>query len=146
MLLRRESYDFGIIKCYKNKGISLHKLHISYFFVGFCIKLHSHEKPEICVICWTLCNSLCDVYLSKTSEKREVLSASRFNVVLQMLKVFLMYIQLMLEFLKTPFLVLHFFYSTLMTLLMMLSVILVSMLMILLSILSVIRHLICGNN
>ena len=55
-------------------------------------------------------------------------------------------IQLMLEFLKAPFLVLHFSYYTLMTFLMMLSVILLSMLMILLSILSVIRHLICGNN
>ena len=52
----------------------------------------------------------------------------------------------MLEFLKAPFLVLHFSYYTLMTFLMMLSVILLSMLMILLSILSVIRHLICGNN
>ena len=47
----------------------------------------------------------------------------------------------MLEFLKAPFLVLHF----LMTFLVMLSVILLSMLMILLSILSVISHLICGN-
>ena len=55
-------------------------------------------------------------------------------------------IQLMWEFLKTPFLVLQFSYYTLMTFLMMLSVILLSMLMILLSILSVIRHLICGNN
>ena len=52
----------------------------------------------------------------------------------------------MLEFLKAPFLVLHFSYYTLMTFLMVLSVILPSMLMILLSILSVIRHLICGNN
>ena len=51
-------------------------------------------------------------------------------------------IQLMLEFLKAPSLVLHFSYYTLMTLLTMLSVILQSMLMILLSILSVIRHLI----
>ena len=55
-------------------------------------------------------------------------------------------IQLMLEFLKTPFLVLHFSYYTLITFLMVLSVILLSMLMILLSILRVIRHLICGNN
>ena len=55
-------------------------------------------------------------------------------------------IQLMLEFLKAPFLVLHFFYYTLMTFLMMLSVILLSMLMILLSILSVVRDLICDNN
>ena len=55
-------------------------------------------------------------------------------------------IQLMLEFLKTPFLVLHFSYSTLMTFLTMLSVILLSMLIILLSILSVIKHLNCGNN
>ena len=55
-------------------------------------------------------------------------------------------IQLMLEFFKAPFLVLHFCYLTLMTFLMMLSVILLSMLMILLSILSVNRHLICGNN
>ena len=54
-------------------------------------------------------------------------------------------IQLMLDFLKAPFLVLHFSYYTLMTFLMMLSVILLSKLMILL-ILSVIRHLICGNN
>ena len=52
----------------------------------------------------------------------------------------------MLEFLKAPFLVLHFSCYTLMTFLMMLSVILLSMLMILLSIVSVIRHLICGNN
>ena len=51
-------------------------------------------------------------------------------------------VQLMLEFLKDPFLVLHFFYCTLVTFLTMLSVILLSMLMILLSILSVIRHLI----
>ena len=55
-------------------------------------------------------------------------------------------IQLILEFLKAPFLVLHFSYYTLMTFLMMLSVILLSMLMILLFILSVTRHLICGNN
>ena len=55
-------------------------------------------------------------------------------------------IQLMWEFLKAPFLVLHFSYYTLMTFLMMLSVILLSMLMILLSILSVIGHLICGSN
>ena len=55
-------------------------------------------------------------------------------------------IQLMWEFLKAPFLVLHFSYYTLMTFLMMLSVIMQSMLMILLSILSVIGHLISGNN
>ena len=55
-------------------------------------------------------------------------------------------VQLMLEFLKGPFLALHFFYYTLMTFLAMLSVILLSMLMILLSILIVIRHLICSNN
>ena len=41
--------------------------------------------------------------------------------------------QLMLEFLRAPFLVPHFSYYTLMTFLMMLFVILVSMLMILLS-------------
>ena len=52
-------------------------------------------------------------------------------------------IQLMQEFLKAPFLVLHFSYYTLMTFLMKLSVILLSMLMILLSIL---RYQICGNN
>ena len=55
-------------------------------------------------------------------------------------------IQLMWEFLKAPFLVLHFCYYTLMNFLMMLSVILLSMLMILLSILGVIGLLICGNN
>ena len=55
-------------------------------------------------------------------------------------------IQLMLEFLKGPFLVLQFSCCILMTFLMMLSVILLSMLMILLSTLNVIRHLICGNN
>ena len=55
-------------------------------------------------------------------------------------------IQLMWEFLKTPFLVLHFSYYTSMTFLIMLSVLLSSMLMILLSILSVIGHVICGNN
>ena len=55
-------------------------------------------------------------------------------------------IQLMLEFLKAPFLVLHFSYYTLMIFLTMLYVILLSMLMILLSILSVIRHLVCDNN
>ena len=53
--------------------------------------------------------------------------------------------QLMREFLKAPFLVLHFSYYTLMTFLMMLSVILLSMLMMLLFVLSVIGHLICGN-
>ena len=55
-------------------------------------------------------------------------------------------IQLMWEFLKAPFLVLHFSYYTLMIFLMMLSVILLSKLMILLSILSVIGRLICVNN
>ena len=55
-------------------------------------------------------------------------------------------IKLMLEFLKAPFLVLHFPYYTLMNFLMMLSEILLSTLMILLSILSVIRHLIFGSN
>ena len=55
-------------------------------------------------------------------------------------------IQLMREFLKAPFFVLHFSYYTLMIFLTMLSVILLSMLMILLSILSMIGHLICGNN
>ena len=55
-------------------------------------------------------------------------------------------IQLMLEFLKGPFSVLHLSCCISVTFLMMLSVILLSMLIILLSILSVIRHLICGNN
>ena len=55
-------------------------------------------------------------------------------------------IQLMLELLKGPFLVLQFSCCILMTFLMMLSVILLSMLMILLSTLSVIRHRICGNS
>ena len=50
--------------------------------------------------------------------------------------------QVMLDSPKASFLVLHFFYYTLMTFLMILSGILLSMLMILLSILSVI----CGNN
>ena len=54
-------------------------------------------------------------------------------------------IQLLLEFLKAPFLVLHFSYHALMTFLMILSVILLSMLMIL-PVLSVIRHLFRGNN
>ena len=55
-------------------------------------------------------------------------------------------IQLMLQFHKGPFLVLHFSYYTLMTYLMMLFVMLLSMLMVLLSILSVISYLICDNN
>ena len=55
-------------------------------------------------------------------------------------------VQLMLEFLKALFLVLHFSSSILMTFLMKLSVLLPSMLMILPSILSVIRHLICDKN
>ena len=53
------------------------------------------------------------------------------------------YTQLMLEFLKNLFLVLHFSYYILMTLLMMLPVILQSIL-ILLSILS--DLVVCGNN
>ena len=55
-------------------------------------------------------------------------------------------IQLMLKFLKAPFLDLHFSHYKLMTFLMMLSLILLYMLMILLSILNTIRYLICGNN
>ena len=55
-------------------------------------------------------------------------------------------IQLMVEFLKAPSLVVHFYCYTLMTFLTMLSVILLSMLMTLLFILSVTRHLICGNS
>ena len=55
-------------------------------------------------------------------------------------------IQLMLEFLKAQFLVLHFSCYTLITFLTMLSVILLPMLMILLFVLSVTRHLICGSN
>ena len=51
-------------------------------------------------------------------------------------------VQLMLEFLKAPILVLHFFYYTLMTFLMMLSIILLSMLLILLRVIS---HLIYGS-
>ena len=55
-------------------------------------------------------------------------------------------IQLVLEFLKGPLLVLHFSSCILMTFLMVLSVVLVSMLMILLFILGVIRHLICDSS
>ena len=55
-------------------------------------------------------------------------------------------INLMLEFLKVPFLVSLFSYYTLMAFLTMLPVILLSMLLILLSTLNVIRHLIGGNN
>ena len=51
-------------------------------------------------------------------------------------------IQLMLEFLKAPFLVLNFFYYTSMTFPTMLSVLLLSRLMILSSVLSVFMHLI----
>ena len=58
---------------------------------------------------------------------------------------FLRNIQLMLKFLKAPFLVLRFSYNTLMTFLTMLSVILLSVLMILNSVLSVLRHLICDK-
>ena len=54
-------------------------------------------------------------------------------------------IQLMLALFKGPFLVLCFFYYTMITFLI-LSVILLSMLMILLSTQNVIKHLICGNN
>ena len=54
-------------------------------------------------------------------------------------------IQLMLEIVKDPFLVLCFSYYILMAFLMMLSLILLSMLMILHSILQLIQHLICGN-
>ena len=55
-------------------------------------------------------------------------------------------IQLILEFLKGPFFVLHFSCYTLMAFLTILSVTLLSMLMILIFILSMIRHRICGNN
>ena len=55
-------------------------------------------------------------------------------------------IQIMLEFFKAPFLVLHFSCYTLMIFLTMLSVILLSIMMILLFILSVTRHLIFDNN
>ena len=55
-------------------------------------------------------------------------------------------IQLMLQFLKAPFLVLHFSYYILMTFLIILSIILLTMMMILFSTLSVIRYLICRNN
>ena len=55
-------------------------------------------------------------------------------------------IELMWEFLKAPFLVLHFSYYKLMTFLMTLSVILLSMLMIILYILGGTGRLICGNN
>ena len=53
---------------------------------------------------------------------------------------------LVLDFLKGPFLVLHFSCCILMTFLMVLSLVLASMLMILLSILGVIRHLISGSS
>ena len=53
--------------------------------------------------------------------------------------------QLMVDFLKASFLVLEFFYYTLMIFLMMLSLILLLMLMVLLCILSVVRYLICGT-
>ena len=53
---------------------------------------------------------------------------------------------LVLEFLKGPFLVIHFSWCKLMTFLMVLCMVLVSMLMILLSILGVIMHLICGSS
>ena len=55
-------------------------------------------------------------------------------------------IQLLLEFLKGPLLVLHFSSCILMTFMMVLSAVLVSMLMILLFILGVIRHLICDGS
>ena len=54
--------------------------------------------------------------------------------------------QLMLEFIKTTFLVLHVSYYTLMTFLKMLVIAVLSLLMILLSTLSVIGQLICDNN
>ena len=63
-----------------------------------------------------------------------------------LMKILYKNIQLMLEFLKGPVLVLHFSCCILMTFLMVSSVIFLSMLIILLSILTVIRHLICGNN
>ena len=55
-------------------------------------------------------------------------------------------IQLMLEFLKAPLLVLHFSYYILLAFLTILSVILLSILMILLSTLSITRYLIYGSN
>ena len=56
-------------------------------------------------------------------------------------------IQLMLQFLKAPSMVLQFsYYIYTLMIFLMLYVILLSLLMRLLSILSAIRHLICGNN
>ena len=55
-------------------------------------------------------------------------------------------IEIMLEFLKVPFLIPHFSYYALMIFLMILFVILLSILTILLSILSVIRRMISGSN
>ena len=55
-------------------------------------------------------------------------------------------IQLILEFLKAPFMVFLFSYYTFMTFLIILSAMLVFMLMIVLFNLSVKSHLICGNN
>ena len=52
----------------------------------------------------------------------------------------------LMEFLKAPFLVLHFSYYTIMTFLMIFSVILLNMMLMLLSTISVIKHLIWGNN
>ena len=66
------------------------------------------------------------------------LSNRRFRVVLERMS--LQEVLLTLEFLNSPFMVLHFSYCTLMTFVMMLSVILLSVLMILLSTLSLIRH------
>ena len=55
-------------------------------------------------------------------------------------------IQLVLEFLKAPLLILNFCYYTLITSLITLCVIMLSMPMILLFSLSEISHMICGNN
>ena len=54
-------------------------------------------------------------------------------------------IHLMLEFLKTPFLVVYFSCNALMTFLIMLSVILLSMLIMVLSNQGLIKHLTCDN-
>ena len=82
--MSRAGYNFCIIECYGKKVSIIWFFFEKYTFFaclfGSGLNCIFHWKAQLLIICRSLLNSLCDLYLSKAYEKRDVSSAKNLQV------------------------------------------------------------------
>ena len=83
MLLSRADYKFCIIKCYRKRvfiALFFEKYTSCACLLGSGLNSIFHWKAWLLITCKSIFNTLCDLYLSKTCEKRDASSAKVLQV------------------------------------------------------------------